>query len=262
MEFYINKLTNRTKNYFEITNDKECLNLLKIVNNPVVFKISFFNLNLGQKLYGSSKKETKEIQKQNCQQILSFYKIIKKAVKIIIQKHYFKMEIFVEDLDTKKNNNDILLLGLLNIDFNTKSSEKMKMGYEYACDFLDAENSINNMCDFRDNKCVKHREKNIDKATGCCPNFCKLRVEGQPCAHKNLACKIFMCDYLIEKRGYYFTPHTIAVLKKTLSPLERTFCFGSLCKTEKRALLTLKLIRATRVAYIVVFALMAILFIL
>lgn len=252
MEFSIRELTDKSKNYFEISNDKDCLKFLKIVNSQVFIKVPFDTIGLGKKLYGSTKKETKTIQRQNCKALLSFYKVLKRAVKILIKKHYFILDIYVEDLSEKLNNNDLMILGLLNIDFNTKAFDKMKMAYEYACDFLDAENSLNNMCDFRDNRCIKHREKNIDKSTGCCPNFCKIRVAGKPCEHKNLACKIFMCDYLIDTKGYYFTPHTIPALKTKLTPLERAFCFGSLCKIEKKALRTLKLIRIVEILFLCV----------
>ena len=48
--------------------------------------------------------------------------------------------------------------GVLDIDTETVASL-----CSYAPGYLDKENEINNMCDFKDNKCVSHRENNINK---------------------------------------------------------------------------------------------------
>ena len=252
MKFSIEELKEGSNSYIEISNDKNCLTKIKDFKENDIIKIDFNSLNLGIKLYGSSKKESIKIQQENCKTLLKFYKIVKKAVKILKKKN-FSGTFFVENLSNKLNNNDIMLVGLLEVDFNTKLSNKVKMAYEYACDFLDAENSLNKMCDFHDNHCTKHRDKQIDKTTGCCPSFCKIRVSGEPCKHKNLACKIFMCDYLINEKGYYFTPHTLAVLKKHMTIFERAVCFGTLCRTEKKSLKFVGIIRGLTALYILVF---------
>lgn len=239
-------------NYFEVTNSKECYLSAKSLAKNTNILVGFGTLNLGIKLYGKTKKESIAIQKENCKLILSFYKRLKKIVKLLIKKNLFDGNIYVENLSQKKNNNDIMILGLLDCDFNTKTFLKMKRAYEYACDFFDAENSLNKMCNFYDNKCTKHRDKGIEKSTGCCPNFCKIRVCGEACKHKNLACKIFMCDYLIKEKGFYFTPNTVPVLKKHMTMLERAFCFGILCRTEKKSLKFLWMIRGLSILYILV----------
>ena len=201
-------------------------------NNRIVIDRKTFNL--GEKLYGKSKKESVEMQKRNRKQLLKLYKICTKAVKIIkrIQKiNEFKF--YVVDLDKKANNNDLMLCGMLSIRFNVNVFDRIYESIGLACDYLDKENELNKMCDFHDNHCTKHRDKQIDKITGCCPNFCKIRQDGKPCQIKNLSCKIFMCDYLINEKGYYFTPNTIPVLKKHLSIFERLACFGILFKSQK-----------------------------
>lgn len=252
MEFKIVEKQNDNEEFFEITNEKTCIKRAKTLSQKQNVFVEFNTLNLGTTLYGKTKKESLLIQKDNCKKILAFYKIVKKVIKILIKKNLFDGTIFVNNLSSKKNNNDIMLVGLLDCDFNTKLFFKMKKSYEYACDFLDAENSLNKMCNFYDNKCTKHREKGIEKSTGCCPNFCKIRVCGQACKHKNLACKIFMCDYLIKEKGFYFTPNTLPVLKKHMTLLERAFCFGILCRTEKKSLKFLWLIRSLTILYILV----------
>ena len=75
-------------------------------------KIDFNTLNLGQKLFGATKKETILIQKQNCNNLLKFYKIAKKAVKILNKKNLFNGIFFVDGLKNKANNNDLMFIDL------------------------------------------------------------------------------------------------------------------------------------------------------
>lgn len=201
------------------------------VNNIVIDSDA---LNIEVKLYGKDKKESLLIQKANQKQILKLYKLCVKAVKILKNAGYKKLgEFYVLNLETKKNNNDFMLAGMLDVRFNVNVFKRIYASVGIACDYLDKENELNKMCDFRDNHCTKHRDKGIDKVTGCCPSFCKIRQDGKPCPIKNLSCKIFMCDYLINEKGYYFTANTIPILKQHLTIFERLACFGILFKSQK-----------------------------
>ena len=191
-------------------------------------------LNIGIKLYGNSKKESLLIQKANQKQMLKMYKLCVKVIKILKKAGYKKLgQFYVLNLGDKKNNNDFMLAGMLDVRFNVNIFKRVYESVGIACDYLDKENELNKMCDFRDNHCTKHRDKGIDKVTGCCPSFCKIRQDGKPCPIKNLSCKIFMCDYLINEKGYYFTANTIPILKQHLTVFERLACFGILFKSQK-----------------------------
>ncbi len=242
MEFKIEEL-NKKKEYFEINEKtaKDLKNELKTAKFSDI-SVNFEYLNLGNKLYGDSKKASIKIQQENCKQMMLVYKACKKFVKLAKKlKIEWNGVFYVDGLKDKKNNNDLMLLALLDTHFNYNIFKRLGSAVHYSCDYLDKENEINNMCDFKDNKCVKHRELNIDKKTGCCPSFCKY-VDCKVCNVKNLSCKIFMCNFL-EDRGYYFTPHTIPVLKKHLNIVERFMCFGLLFKTTKRTISRLWFIR-------------------
>ena len=237
---------------FEITNSKECLKKLKTEKETYEkFSINAEDLNLFTKLYGANKKESIEIQKQNAKQVIRYYKIIVKAVKILKSHKSFRGALYIEGLDKKKNNNDFMIESMLDVRFNVKLFSKMGAALGASCDFIDKENTINNMCDFKDNKCVCHREKGKKGTTGCCPSFCKYTKEGI-CKHKSLSCKIFMCDYVIHEKGYYFTPHTIPILKRHLTILERFICFGLLFKTHKQTVKRIWGIRALEILYLLV----------
>ena len=237
---------------FEITVSKESLKKL----NPEKDDYEFFSINaedfnLYTKLYGTNKKESIDIQKKNAKQLIKFYKFMVKVVKVLKKQKTFTGAFYVEGLDKKKNNNDFMLLAMLDVRFNVRIQSKLGKALDYSCDFIDKENTINNMCDFKDNKCVCHREKGKKGTTGCCPSFCKYTKEGI-CKHKSLSCKIFMCDYVIHEKGYYFTPHTIPILKRHLTILERFICFGLLFKTHKQTVKRIWGIRALELLYLIV----------
>lgn len=215
--------------------------------------ISESALNLSQKLYGANKKESLEIQKANQKQMLQLYKLCVKITKILKHKKSENVgKFYALNLESKANNNDFMLASMLHVRFNIRATKRLYESIGVACDYIDKENALNNMCDFRDNHCKKHRDKGVDKITGCCPNFCKIRQDGKPCPIKNLSCKIFMCDYLINEKGYYFSPNTIPVLYQHLTIFERLACFGLLFKTQKTTSLRLWGIRLLTACYALV----------
>jgi len=255
MKFEIKELDEKVECFkinFKKNNFKDLKSKLK-ENSNVSLLISSEMLNLQTKLYGSNKQETKQIQKENCKQIINVYKRVVKSIKII--KKYnknFNGILFTENLLNKKNNNDFMLCAMLEIKFNVKPFKKMKYAMLKACDYIDLENKINNMCDFKDNKCIKHREKNIDKNTGCCISTCKFAGQGK-CPVKCLSCKLFMCKYLTEL-GYCFFPHYIPILKLNMSVFERWASLGYLFRSEKETLRFLWIIRGIITMYVVVIA--------
>lgn len=248
MKFEIKELSDKNLRYFEISLEKGCIDKLKQeLEKFDAISIDFETLNISQKLYGETKKQSVEIQKANLKKMLKLFKVCAKVVKILKSRKFnFDGTIYVSKLSEKKNNNDFMIASMLDAKFNYNIFKRMGVAVNHACDYLDKENEINNMCDFKDNKCVSHRENNINKNTGCCPSFCKF-TECKVCTVKNISCKIFMCDYL-EERGYYFTPHTIPILHQHLNILERFVCIGMLFKTTKRTIARLWFVRGLLIA--------------
>lgn len=237
----------KSKEYFVIDLSKGCLSKVKQnLVNIKAFEIDESALNLQLCLYGKTKKESIQIQKQNCKQMLKLYAVCVKLIKLLKRKKIVFGGIFyVRGLEKKKNNNDYMLKTMLDVKFNVRTLNKLSASYTYAADYLDMENSINKMCDFRDNKCAKHRVVGSFKTSGCCPaKLCKYTCDA-PCPVWNLACKIIMCDYLIENKGFYFTPHTIPIMRKNFSYFERFFSIGQLCRTKRKAILELWLMRVS-----------------
>ncbi len=247
MKFEIHEREN--KEYFVIDLSKECLaNAKENLDKIKAFEIDENVLNLGLCLYGKTKRESIEIQKKNCMQMLKLYAVCVKLVKLLKRKKFaFDGVFYTKGLADKKNNNDYMLKTMLEVKFNVKPFKKLSASYTYAADYLDMENSLNKMCDFRDNKCSKYRTIKNDRTTGCCSKvICKFTCNA-PCPTWNLACKIIMCDYLIENKGFYFTPHTIPIMRKNFTFFERCFSIGQLCRTKKKALSELWFLRGAGV---------------
>ena len=252
------------KEYTVIDLSEDCFKKIKENLNLVKeFEIDESSLNLNVTLYVKTKKESIEIQKKNCEQVLKLFKTIKKIVKLLKHKKIaFDGKFYTKGLVDKKNNNDFMIVSMLDVQFNVKPFKKLSASYKYAADYLDMENALNKMCDFRDNKCTKYRALNSERTTGCCSKvICKYTCIA-PCPTWNLACKIIMCDYIIDKKGFYFTPHTVPIMRRHFSYLERCFSIGQLCRTKKRALAELWTLRGFGLfAFLSLVAFIAILFI-
>ena len=252
MEFKIEEL-GKKKSAFVVDLSKKTLKEIKEkAKKDDIFELDFESLNLGEKLYSTTKKDSILIQKRNCKIVLNFYKYCKKLINIIKRKNIgFDGTFYVKGLDQKKNNNDFMLSALLDTRYNAKPFGKLSKTINHACDYLDMENDFNNMCDFKDNLCVSHRERGLAGITGCCPAFCKHTKAGR-CQIKNLACKIFMCNYL-EERGYFFSVHAIPIMKLHMNFIERFCVAGLLFKTTKKTIAYSWIIRSILLAYVAVF---------
>lgn len=64
-----------------------------------------------------------------------------------------------------------------------------------AADYIDNYYSKCRLCDFKNNKCICHRNLNKEYINGCC-RLC-IYQEGKGCTTKNVACKLFMCTHAV-----------------------------------------------------------------
>ena len=195
-------------------------------------EISFDELNLGVDIYGGNKQEAKEKQKVNCKKVVAVYKQVVKTVKSLKRhKKSFLPHLVVENLDNKKNNNDIMLEYMLKVRFFTPLLKKDVTAVDLACDWLDNENEQFKMCDFVDNKCAKARARGFDRMTGCCPANCKF-MNNCPCKTKNISCKFIFCDYL-ENKGFVVSPLTLPIFVVNLSFFQRVASWGLFFKSQR-----------------------------
>lgn len=239
-------LEKQNENTVVITNDFKTGVLKKYYSKNCLFEIEYNCLNLGTKLYGNNKEETKKIQSANCKTMIKIYRKIAKIIKISKRhKINFNNTFYIKNLTEKKNNNDFQLKLMLDLRFNNNVFTRYTKSILYACKYLDNELKTENMCDFRDNKCIKHRYRNFDRNTGCCPSNCKF-LDCKGCKTQNLSCKLILCDYLIEK-GFYFSPTTLPILAIQMNYIERIFTWGMFFKSTKKTYGFMRLVRVLEI---------------
>lgn len=113
---------------------------------------------------------------------------------------------------------------------NTHSlRERYSKIYDNICGFLDNEFKEYNYCDFKNNKCIAQRDKDMSKYTlseenGCCyiPETkaqCNKLNLGK-CEIKCCACKLIVCKYL-KKYGIEYYVHDNLELNSFFSPIQK-----------------------------------------
>ena len=115
----------------------------------------------------------------------------------------------IDDIDTK--------MQVINSILEKKDKvDRYDYLYDLLYDYLDNEFIVKNICNFKNNICIRCRflqEQKIKKDSyenGCCHHFfdgttCKnFDLENRKCKVKNLSCKLFTCRYLI-KKGHKFS---------------------------------------------------------
>lgn len=256
MKYCINENNINSDDFLLISQDFDFKNLKSQKNKEIIFKIDFNALNLTTRLYGNNKKDTRNIQKNNCKKVIRVYRTICNIIKICKRNNIkFNNMFFVYNFSTKKNNNDLMLLFMLETRFNKKIGLKYQNSLLFACDYLDNELKTENMCDFQENQCIKHRVHNFSRKTGCCPPNCK-HIGECGCLTKNLSCKLILCDYLI-KKGYYFSPLYLPILAVNMTIIERLCSWGMFFKSTKKTFSFMNFIRIFEiVAMIIVMAIL------
>lgn len=108
---------------------------------------------------------------------------------------------------------------LINAYMISDKEERYSYIYDIVCDELDRRFRELNLCDFKDNKCVRKRELigKYDESTlcyGCC------YTKGRPCPYlkngkctiKSIGCKFFTCLYLA-KMGVEYKPNEFLLIR-------------------------------------------------
>ena len=115
------------------------------------------------------------------------------------------------------NSKDIELLKILEL-LNIKSRYKrIYTTINEICDYIDNYYNGENICNFKNNKCICHRTKKLDYINGCCRKCFYISNNG--CTTKNFACKMFNCKYVKDK--YKVLEYKDINLLKVLTPFQR-----------------------------------------
>lgn len=115
--------------------------------------------------------------------------------------------------------------------------ERYSYIYDIVCDFLDEKFNNNNICDFKENRCISVRNNSHCKESlnGCCygrnRGLCKNFKDGK-CTIKSLSCKLFTCRYL-KKNKVKFKVNNIPLLKYFFNNKQKYILDTSIFKDKK-----------------------------
>lgn len=190
--------------------------IVKKINNEIsnytclIFSFEFANVTTKLKVIDKVICLLKYIEKK--------VKLNNKTVYFFLSSEYFNYVKFIE-----------CSVELFNI---VKKSERIEKIYDRTCEYLDDVVIKNNICEFKDDRCLVKRNTNC--LIGCCQHFkhwkigmlfeTKLYVceyqRNKSCATKCLSCKMFMCDE-VQKKGYRFTVNNVLTIKRYFNVIQK-----------------------------------------
>lgn len=154
---------------------------------------------------------------------------IPKFLRLKLLNHNFKLEYNGKLYDKEiKDNYEIRQISLLVEALNIKErKERLAFIYDKTCELLDSRFQGENICQFKNNKCVVNRINNTN-IDGCCrcrnnKRRCKFLINHR-CTNKNLACKFHVCSYL-KSKGYSFRINDIYLIKYLYNWKQKMFCY-------------------------------------
>ncbi len=126
-----------------------------------------------------------------------------------------------------------------------QSFDRNEYIYDKVCDDLENNFLKFNFCDFKSNKCISQRHKNIvfnnypyTSTDGCCFKIirkCQHNNKDGTCKVKCISCKLFICPYL-SKRGIGYYASELLLLRAFYTPKQRGICVNSFYEPENRIL--------------------------
>ena len=130
---------------------------------------------------------------------------------------YLNIIKYIPYIKYKTSINDEELEKIINI-LNTKGRYKrIYKTLDEIADYIDNYYSDCKQCDFKDNKCICHRNLKKDYINGCC-RLC-IYQSNKGCTTKNVACKLFNCTHVITNKKKIELKDIY--LSKLLNPYQR-----------------------------------------
>lgn len=120
--------------------------------------------------------------------------------------------------------------------FNIKNKkDRYSYIYDIMCDYLDNKFTLNNHCDFNENKCIGVK---YESEYGCCygpsRGLC-VKMKNHRCSITSLSCKLAVCSEL-KKRGVNYKINQIPLLKLFFNPIQKYFIFFSIMKDKEETI--------------------------
>lgn len=126
-----------------------------------------------------------------------------------------------------------------------QSSNRNKYIYDTVCNDLENNFLKFNFCNFKSNKCLSQRHKNVvlndypyTSTDGCCFKIirkCQHNNKDGTCKVKCISCKLFICPYL-SKRGIGYYASELLLLRAFYTPKQRGIYVNSFYESEDKIL--------------------------
>lgn len=126
-----------------------------------------------------------------------------------------------------------------------QSSNRNKYIYDTVCNDLENNFLKFNFCNFKNNKCLSQRHKNVvlnnypyTNTDGCCFKIirkCQHNNKDGTCKVKCISCKLFICPYL-SKRGIGYYASELLLLRAFYTPKQRGIYVNSFYESENKIL--------------------------
>ncbi|MBR3049162.1 MAG: hypothetical protein IKG58_01210 [Bacilli bacterium] len=166
----------------------------------------------------------------------NFYKNIKRYKKSKNTIHFlYKDKDIIDDKNINKYDDDIKFkiycINALNI---KDIKERYSYIYDVVCNYLDNKFNTDNICDFKNNRCISVRNNNhcSESKNGCCygrkRGVCE-HLKNNRCNIKSISCKLFTCRHL-KKKGIKFKVNDIPLLKYFMNLQQKLIIINSFFK--------------------------------
>lgn len=150
-------------------------------------------------------KDNKLVIRINDDELDSIIKNTKRFIRICDKNNFFLEFIYNDKVlnekmllkDISDNLRDVItIMHAINL---KNKEERYNYIYDTICFYLD-EKIKTNYCEFKDNICIKYRNKNSNHENGCCEckgrGKCKYLIDGVCTMKSCMACKLFTCKTL------------------------------------------------------------------
>lgn len=147
---------------------------------------------------------------------------------------------FIEDEPITKKEKELRIKKITEILEITDRNEKYSRLYDELCDYLDNKCQEFNLCKFKNGICEKRRcmyNKDVPiYPNGCCYSTtrhenCKYLTD-KGCSVRNVACKLFICDYVKKTRKVKFSLNKIYLSKYTLNFIQKVYLSSTFFTTK------------------------------
>lgn len=178
-------------------------------------------------------------------------KIIKKLSKLRKKADFFKKKVDIDiqnkeikDLHKIQNQYEFYICTAIKAVQIEDKKERCNFLYDEICFFLDHTCVVNNLCEFKNDKCFV--KQNTDVTMGCCHHFPNKKfgifyqnkmvpceyLGDKGCTTKAIGCKLYMCPE-VNRKGYRFTVYNVLLIRYFFNSIQKFIIISGIFDTKE-----------------------------